>query len=52
MYRINKSPEMMTSKQRVIRTFQFEKTDRVTIGYEANANMNWKIIKRMARKIT
>ena len=26
----------MTSKERVLRTFAHEKTDRVTIGYEAN----------------
>lgn len=34
---IEKSHETMTSKQRVQKTFCFEKTDRVTIGYEANA---------------
>ena len=32
--------ETMTSKERVRRTFQFEKTDRVTIGYEANTAIN------------
>lgn len=30
---IQKSPETMTAKERVKRTFAFEKTDRVTIGY-------------------
>ena len=30
----------MTSKERVRRTFNFEKTDRVTIGYEANGNIH------------
>ena len=36
MNKIVKSKETMTSKERVKRTFEFEKTDRVTIGYEAN----------------
>lgn len=33
---INKARETMTSKERVLKTFNLEKTDRVTIGYEAN----------------
>jgi len=33
---INKAKETMTSKERVLKTFNFERTDRVTIGYEAN----------------
>ena len=33
---IQKCKETMTSKERVRRTFEFEKTDRVTIGYDAN----------------
>ena len=37
MQRIQKAPETMTARERVRRTFEFEKTDRVTIGYEANA---------------
>lgn len=37
---IIKSPETMTSKERVRRTFAYEKTDRVTIGYDANAGIN------------
>ncbi len=37
---INKCTETMTSKERVIRTFQHEKTDRVTIGYEANPHIH------------
>ena len=37
---IQKAPETMTSRERVIRTFNFEKTDRVTIGYEANAGIH------------
>ena len=35
--RIDKAPETMSARERVRRTFEFEKTDRVTIGYEANA---------------
>ena len=38
--KIEKRKETMTSKERVRRTFQFEKTDRVTIGYEANGNIH------------
>ena len=37
---INKCPETMTSKERVLRTFNWEKTDRVTIGYEANGGIH------------
>ena len=33
---IRSNKETMTAKERVRRTFAFEKTDRVTIGYEAN----------------
>ena len=36
MYKIQKGKESMTAKERVKRTFQYEKTDRVTIGYDAN----------------
>ena len=35
--RIVKAKESMTARERVRRTFEFGKTDRVTIGYEANA---------------
>ncbi len=38
--RIIKKSETMTSKQRVKNTFLYEKTDRVTIGYESNAGIN------------
>ena len=34
--KIQKCPETMTAKERVSRTFAYEKTDRVTIGYHAN----------------
>ena len=37
---IRKAPETMTARERVRRTFNFEKTDRVTIGYEANAGIH------------
>ena len=38
--KIVKAKETMTSRERVRRTFEFEKTDRVTIGYEANAGIH------------
>lgn len=37
---IHKAKETMTAKERVRKTFELEKTDRVTIGYEANAAVN------------
>ena len=40
MYRIEKAPETMTSKERVMRTFAFEKTDRVPIDYMANPGIH------------
>jgi len=33
---IKKAMEKMSARERVIRTFQFESTDRVTIGYDTN----------------
>ena len=33
-FTINKSRETMTSRERVEKTFAFEKTDRVTISYD------------------
>lgn len=41
--KIKKAPETMSAKERVRRTFQFEKTDRVTIGYEANMGIHEKL---------
>lgn len=38
--KIEKARETMTAKERVQRTFAYEKTDRVTIGYEANAGIH------------
>ncbi|MBE6885264.1 MAG: hypothetical protein E7487_11790 [Ruminococcaceae bacterium] len=37
---IQKAPETMTSRQRVKKTFHFEKTDRVPIGYDANPGID------------
>lgn len=37
---IRKAPETMTGKERVRRTFNFEKTDRVTIGYDTNPGIH------------
>ena len=36
---IEKAHETMTSRERVRRTFAFEKTDRVPIGYDANGEV-------------
>lgn len=49
---INKAPERMTSKERVRRTFEFEKTDRVTIGYESNPVIHSKLCKELGVKET
>ena len=40
MTHIRKAKETMTARQRVRSTFAFEKTDRVTIGYEANPEIH------------
>jgi len=40
---INKAKETMTAKERVLKTFQLEKTDRVTIGYEANGAVHHRL---------
>lgn len=37
---IEKSRETMTSRERVKRTFEFEKTDRVTLGYDTNEGVH------------
>ena len=37
---INKAKETMTSKERVAKTFAFEKTDRVPIGYDSNPGIH------------
>ncbi len=40
---INKSKESMSSRERVKKTFNLEKTDRVTIGYEVNSAIHRKL---------
>ncbi len=40
---IHKAKETMTARERVRRTFDLEKTDRVTIGYEANPAIHRKV---------
>jgi len=40
---ILKANETMTAKERVLRTFHREKTDRVTIGYETNAAIHLRL---------
>lgn len=47
MEKIQKAKETMSAKERVWKTFQHEKTDRVTIGYEANENIH----RRVARAL-
>jgi len=44
MERIKKAKETMSSRKRVIRTFQYEKTDRVTIGYSANPGIQQRMM--------
>lgn len=41
--RIRKAPETMSAKERVRRTFAFEKTDRVTIGYDTNPGIHHRL---------
>lgn len=43
MAKIKKAKETMSAKERVIKTFNHEKTDRVTIGYEANAAVHMRL---------
>ena len=44
---IKKSIETMNSKKRVQKTFAHEKTDRVTIGYEANAGIHSRLMQAL-----
>jgi len=46
-FKIIKAKETMTSRERIKRTFDFEKTDRVPIGYEANNLINRKLIEAL-----
>jgi uroporphyrinogen decarboxylase len=41
--KINKAKETMTAKERVRKTFAHEKTDRVTIGYDANEGIHHRL---------
>lgn len=43
MTTIKKAPETMSSRERVIRTFHYEKTDRVTIGYDTNPGVHQRL---------
>lgn len=43
MANICKAPETMSAKLRVLKTFNLEKTDRVPIGYDANAGIHQKL---------
>lgn len=43
MNMIEKQKETMTPRERVKRTFEFEKTDRVTIGYETNEGVHMRL---------
>lgn len=45
--RIEKAKETMSSKERVRKTFAHEKTDRVTIGYEANTGVHARLSKAL-----
>ena len=40
MTAIQKAPETMNSKKRVLKTFAFEKTDRVPIDYSSNPTIH------------
>ena len=44
---IEKAKETMSAKERVRKTFQMEKTDRVTIGYEANPGIHRRLCQRL-----
>ncbi len=43
MIKIKKAPETMTSKQRVLHSFAYEKTDRVPIDYFANRGVHRRV---------
>ena len=44
---IEKARETMTAKQRTMKTFYLEKTDRVTVGYEANDEIHARLSKAL-----
>lgn len=47
MTKIKKAKETMTSKERVRKTFNHEKTDRVTIGYHANSHVHERLAQEL-----
>lgn len=47
MATIHKAIETMTARERVKRTFEYEKTDRVTIGYETNGAVHARVAKAL-----
>lgn len=47
MTTIKKAPETMTSKQRVLNTFAYEKTDRVPIDYSANGAVHMRVCQEL-----
>ena len=47
MINIKKAKETMTAKERVRRTFYLEKTDRVTIGYDANPGIHMRLARAL-----
>lgn len=50
MQKIIKAPESMTSKERVRRTFNFEKTDRVPIDYASNPGIHARLCETLGAK--
>ena len=44
---ITKAKETMTAKERVLRTFNLEKTDRVTMGYDANEAVHLRVARAL-----
>jgi len=44
---IRKAKETMTARERVLRTFHHEKTDRVTIGYETNGGIHMRLAREL-----
>jgi len=48
--KIIKAKESMSAKERVQRTFAYEKVDRVTIGYNGNANIDKQLTRALGAK--
>lgn len=47
---LRKAPETLTSKQRVLKTFNYEKTDRVPIDYSANQGIHARLAQALGIK--